>query len=386
MRIIRFIHLFVATWLAAGSSVASDGRPVVAVIDFENRATVRWWGSGVGEELAGMLSNELAALGSFRLVERDKLRAVLEEQNLAASGRVAAGTGPGIGRLTGAQYLITGTVTAYDEYSGGTGGGISFKGISLGGKQSRAYIAIDLRVIEANTGEVAYARTVGGTATSGGVAVGISRGGFGGSGPTRSARQPVSDPRRAHGGGGVPRVRDGGEGPLHPGISGQGTASAGSHPQQAPGSEPASVLVAAVIVRRRPPIRAAADAGPTARLPGVDAARWPALGERRGGTALGHVPAAEILRYRLSGSESGGASALLFSFAPEALRGPSVFLGFLYVGRRLDGLRDRADGAWAVGEEDARRSKAANSCASASRSPTQASAPGASINRLRVAR
>lgn len=180
MRIIRFIHLFVATWLAAGSSVASDGRPVVAVIDFENRATVRWWGSGVGEELAGMLSNELAALGSFRLVERDKLRAVLEEQNLAASGRVASGTGPGIGRLTGAQYLITGTVTAYDEYSGGTGGGISIKGISLGGKQSRAYIAIDLRVIEANTGEVAYARTVEGTATSGGVAVGISRGGFGG--------------------------------------------------------------------------------------------------------------------------------------------------------------------------------------------------------------
>jgi curli biogenesis system outer membrane secretion channel CsgG len=180
MRSLRFVLLVFAAWLAAGAAAASDGRPVVAVIDFENRATVRWWGSGVGEELAGMLSNELAALGSFRLVERDKIRAVLDEQNLAASGRVAAGTGPAIGRLTGAQYLITGTVTAYDEYSGGTGGGISFKGISLGGKQSRAYIAIDLRVIEANTGEVAYARTVEGTATSGGVAIGISRSGFGG--------------------------------------------------------------------------------------------------------------------------------------------------------------------------------------------------------------
>ncbi len=176
----RFAYLIAAVGLAAGTALASDGRPVVAVIDFENRATVRWWGSGVGEELAGMLSNELAALGSFRLVERDKLRSVLDEQNLAASGRVASGTGPAIGRLTGAQYLITGTVTAYDEYSGGTGGGISFKGISLGGKQSRAYIAIDLRVIEANTGEVAYARTVEGTATSGGVAIGISRSGFGG--------------------------------------------------------------------------------------------------------------------------------------------------------------------------------------------------------------
>ncbi|MDW8479761.1 MAG: CsgG/HfaB family protein [Xanthomonadales bacterium] len=207
---------------------------MVAVIDFENRATVRWWGSGVGEELAGMLSNELAALGSFRLVERDKIRAVLDEQNLAASGRVAAGTGPAIGRLTGAQYLITGTVTAYDERSGGTGGGISFRGISLGGRQSRAYIAIDVRVIDANTGEVAYARTVEGTATSGGVEIGISRSGFGGA-LASEERTPAGQAIRAalDGGGGVPRVRHGRAGSLHPGVSREGAAAPRPDPQQA---------------------------------------------------------------------------------------------------------------------------------------------------------
>jgi curli biogenesis system outer membrane secretion channel CsgG len=166
--------------LLTGIPVQAQEKPVLAVIEFQNQAAVRWWGSGVGEELAGMLSNELVAMDAFRVVERDKLRAVLEEQNLAASGRVAAGSGPAIGRLTGAQYLVMGTVTSYDESSGSTGGGISVRGVSLGGKQSRAYVAVDLRVVDATSGEVAFTRTIEGTATSGGVSVGFSRRGFGG--------------------------------------------------------------------------------------------------------------------------------------------------------------------------------------------------------------
>jgi curli biogenesis system outer membrane secretion channel CsgG len=166
--------------LLTGMPAQAQEKPVLAVIEFQNQAAVRWWGSGVGEELAGMLSNELVAMDAFRVVERDKLRAVLEEQNLAASGRVAAGSGPAIGRLTGAQYLVMGTVTSYDESSGSTGGGISVRGISLGGKQSRAYVAVDLRVVDATSGEVSFTRTIEGTATSGGVSVGFSRRGFGG--------------------------------------------------------------------------------------------------------------------------------------------------------------------------------------------------------------
>ena len=38
-----------------------------------------------GWELSGMLTNELAATGSFSMVERSKLEHVLDEQNLAAS-------------------------------------------------------------------------------------------------------------------------------------------------------------------------------------------------------------------------------------------------------------------------------------------------------------
>ncbi|MBS0439883.1 MAG: CsgG/HfaB family protein [Proteobacteria bacterium] len=167
--------------LAAGNAIAAgDGRPTIAVAEFRNESGAAWWRGGVGWELSGMLSNELSSSGDFKVVERQKIQNVLEEQNFAASGRVRAGTGPKIGKVTGAQYLITGTVTAYEENTASTGGGFSFKGISLGGKKSEAYLAVDLRVINTETSDVEYSRTIEGRSSGGGVAVGLYRGGFGG--------------------------------------------------------------------------------------------------------------------------------------------------------------------------------------------------------------
>lgn len=167
--------------LAAMGNVLADNRPTIGVAEFRNDSGAGWWRGGVGWELSSMLSNELSSTGDFKVVERQKLQNVLEEQNLAASGRVARGTGARIGKLTGAQYLITGTVSAYEENTASTGGGFSFKGISLGGKKSEAYLAIDLRVINTETGDVDFSRTVEGRTSGGGVSVGLFRGGFGGS-------------------------------------------------------------------------------------------------------------------------------------------------------------------------------------------------------------
>jgi curli biogenesis system outer membrane secretion channel CsgG len=169
-----------AGMVASSAVVAKNNGPSVAVIEFKNESGAGWWRGGVGWELSGMLSNELSGLGSFRVLERSKIEAVLSEQNMGASGRVAGGTAAKIGKITGAQYLIAGTVTSYEEDTASTGGGVSFKGISLGGKSSKAYIAVDVRVINATTGEIDYSRTVEGLAKSGGMSVGVSRGGFGG--------------------------------------------------------------------------------------------------------------------------------------------------------------------------------------------------------------
>ncbi len=166
--------------VSADVSLARGAKPTVAVAEFINESGAGWWRGGVGWELSGMLSNELAATGDFTVLERSKIEAVLSEQNMAASGRVQAGTGAKIGKIIGAQYLIAGTVTSYEENTQSTGGGISFKGISLGGNSEKAYLAIDLRVINSTTGAIEFVRTIEGTSKGGGISVGVSRGGFGG--------------------------------------------------------------------------------------------------------------------------------------------------------------------------------------------------------------
>lgn len=163
------------------ASVASAaGKPVLAVTEFRNDTSAAWWYGGVGSDLAGMLTNELAGTGKFKLVERDKLDAVLDEQDLADSGRVSKKSGAKIGKLTGAQYLVVATLTAFESDVKGTGGGLSFRGISVGGKKEDAYMAVDLRVIDTTTGEIEFTRTIEARASSGGLAVGVYRGGFGG--------------------------------------------------------------------------------------------------------------------------------------------------------------------------------------------------------------
>ncbi len=171
--------VLVAALLCATVLTAAE-KPSIGVADFKNDTSAAWWYGGAGHDLAGMLSNELSATEKFRMVERAKLGAVLEEQDLAASGRVAKSSAAKIGKLTGAKYLVMGTVTAYEEKTQGGGGGISFGGISLGGKKDDAYIAVDVRVVDTTTGEIAYTRSIEARSGGYGMNVGLYRGGFGG--------------------------------------------------------------------------------------------------------------------------------------------------------------------------------------------------------------
>ncbi|MCP3959645.1 MAG: penicillin-binding protein activator LpoB [bacterium] len=164
----------------AGSAVAD--KPVMGVAEFTNQVSgVHWWNPDVGWELSGMLTNELSATGAFSMVERSKLEHVLVEQDLAASGRIEPGTGAKMGKLVGAQYMVMGTVTAYEEGVKGTGGGIGYKGLRLGGKKGQAYLAVDLRVVDSTRGTVEFVRSVEARAKSKGVSVGGYRSGFSGS-------------------------------------------------------------------------------------------------------------------------------------------------------------------------------------------------------------
>lgn len=155
-------------------------KPRIGVLRFTNQTSAGWWRGGVGRELQDMLIAELASLKCFRVLERKELGAVLKEQDLGASGRVSKSTRAKIGKLTGAKYLVAATVSAFEESTSGAGGGISFKGISIGGKKGQAYMAVDLKLIEVETGEIYDSRTVEATSKSGGLSLGLSRWGFSG--------------------------------------------------------------------------------------------------------------------------------------------------------------------------------------------------------------
>ena len=166
--------------IVAGSSLALAAKPSIGIAEFRNKTHAGWWYHGVGWDLADTVSNELASLGTFTVVERANLEPVLREQDLADYGRVSEGTGAKIGQLTGAKYLVMGSLSAYEENVKGGRGGIGYKGIRLGGKKNEVYMAVDLRVVDTTSGEVAFTRTVEARTGGKGFSVGVFRSGFSG--------------------------------------------------------------------------------------------------------------------------------------------------------------------------------------------------------------
>lgn len=197
-------HLAVGAALAwalatSGGAMAREAPTLtVAVIDFTNNSdSASWWHGGVGTQLADVLSNELSATGDFKVIERQKINAVLAEQDLASSYRMRPGSTPHTGNVTGAQYLVTGSVASYTEDVNDNGGGLNVAGFHLGGSKKQAYVAIDLRVIDAETSEVVFSRTVEGRTSDHAVSLGGYLGHGVGGGFGHADKTPASKAVRA---------------------------------------------------------------------------------------------------------------------------------------------------------------------------------------------
>lgn len=124
-------------------------KPRVAVMDFENKTQYGGWRLGHGA--ADILTTEMVKMGSMEMFERDRLAAVLKEQNLGASGRVDPATAAKIGKIIGVQYIITGAVTEYGRSTASGGGG----GVKVGKTDYSS--AVDIRMVDAVTGRIVFA-------------------------------------------------------------------------------------------------------------------------------------------------------------------------------------------------------------------------------------
>jgi curli biogenesis system outer membrane secretion channel CsgG len=180
MKRIVFLIALVSTLGLVSLSFAGE-KPRLGVLRFTNDTSAGWWNAQVARDLQDMLVSELASSKSFQVLERKELDAVLGEQELGASGRVDKRTKAKMGKIKGAKYLVAGTISAYEENTSGTGGGIGIGAFSIGGKKEKAYIAVDLKVIDTTTGEIADSRTVEASSSSGGLSLAGGVGIFSGS-------------------------------------------------------------------------------------------------------------------------------------------------------------------------------------------------------------
>lgn len=127
--------------------------------------------------LTEMLTTALVEAGRFVVLERQAIQQALSEQDFGQSGRVNPETAPWVGLAVGAQVLVTGDITEYSYQKSSLGGNFSIlRAVGATGERLNAMVALDIRLIDAVTGEVVFSRRVEGDASATGVAADVQIG------------------------------------------------------------------------------------------------------------------------------------------------------------------------------------------------------------------
>ena len=138
------------------------------------------------------------------VLDRQALQDVLQEQDLAATGRVSHETGAALGQVEGADLLIKGSVTEFEPGSAGASagailGGFGWTGAMIGGVLgglSQSHVAMIIQVVDARTSRILFSTTVEGKANDfniGGALAGIGGGFLGGAGLGTWQKTPVEE-------------------------------------------------------------------------------------------------------------------------------------------------------------------------------------------------
>jgi curli biogenesis system outer membrane secretion channel CsgG len=174
----------VVALLGAASDGLAQPKTRIAVTAFENKVKTPLPDASwkIGEGLAEMLTTELVSTGRFIVVERQALGDVVGEQALGQSGLVRRETAAQSGQILGAQVVVRGAVTEFEERASGGGAGVQGRRFAVEGRAENAHVAIDLRLIDTSTGQVIASHNVSKIASGagGGFAVRDRRVMFGG--------------------------------------------------------------------------------------------------------------------------------------------------------------------------------------------------------------
>lgn len=175
--------------MSAAVANAMKKRVIVDEFDYStvmtSVAAVFGTNQNIGKGIRAMLTNRLGQQQKVVIVERAKINSLMAEQDRNASNRVKQGSGAKIGRISGADALLAGDITIFgrdDKKKHVSGGGLFGAGvgaIAASRSTDKAVVAIDYRVIDAETSEILATGEARGESVRKGTALGALGGAFG---------------------------------------------------------------------------------------------------------------------------------------------------------------------------------------------------------------
>jgi curli biogenesis system outer membrane secretion channel CsgG len=152
---------------SSGESSVNDNRRAayngpkarVSVINFKDKTRNRIFTPSFGRGMADMLTTSLVNTDRYIVLERENINAI--ERERARYGRHKK-------KLEDSDLMITAAVTEWDPGTSGVKvgtGGLGGLFSSLGGSFKSAHVAIDLRLVDVDTGRILSATSVEGKAS-----------------------------------------------------------------------------------------------------------------------------------------------------------------------------------------------------------------------------
>ncbi len=186
------ISVIFIVFILAGSLLMgqADQRKKVAIMDFEFSSIQHWWSGNwdIGKGVSDLIVKNLVTDGSYRVIERRALDAILAEQNFSNSDRANPSTAAAIGRVLGVDAIILGSITQFgvEDKSlsiGGFGRSIGGFGIGrIGTEEGIAKVVVDARIVDINTSEILGVAEGSGESSRKGMLLAGSGGGGGSAG------------------------------------------------------------------------------------------------------------------------------------------------------------------------------------------------------------
>lgn len=149
-------------------------KQTISVLEFENKVQGVYGSAALGEGMTEILTTELVQSDRFIVLDREDLRPIVKEQELSMTGLVNEQTGVETGQMAGAQFFIKGAVTEFNPQAGGGGLSVGLKRAKVGHKSRKAYVGIDVRLVDNATGQVFAAYNASAEARQGSTSVGAN--------------------------------------------------------------------------------------------------------------------------------------------------------------------------------------------------------------------